>query len=133
MVNCYKLTETYLEFVELVASKVRIQRYLGSITDHSDWSRSFSLMFLGFFLIQFYIPFKIILAHMRWANQSVGRKRENPEKNHLAHPQAELGLSHIGPERVLEPTLDTRFGSLQWLWSCRDVNAYFGGTFYQHD
>ena len=27
--------------------------------------------------------------------QSVGgRKRENPEKNHLAHPQAELGLSH---------------------------------------
>ena len=27
--------------------------------------------------------------------QSVGgRKRESPEKNHLAHPQAELGLSH---------------------------------------
>ena len=28
--------------------------------------------------------------------QSVGgRKRENPGKNHLAHPQAELGLSHM--------------------------------------
>ena len=25
----------------------------------------------------------------------MGRKRENPEKNHLAHPQAELGLPHI--------------------------------------
>ena len=34
--------------------------------------------------------------------QSVGgRKWENPEKKHLAHPQAELGLSHVaraGPE-----------------------------------
>ena len=28
--------------------------------------------------------------------QSVGRA--NPEKNHLAHPQAELGLSHMWPE-----------------------------------
>ena len=28
--------------------------------------------------------------------QSVGgRKWENPQKNHLAHPQAELGLSHM--------------------------------------
>ena len=47
-----------------------------------------------YFLIQFYVPFKIISCHMRRANQSVGRKRENPEKNHLTHPQAELGLSH---------------------------------------
>ena len=31
--------------------------------------------------------------------QSVGRKRENPGKNHLAHPQAELGLSHMWPVR----------------------------------
>ena len=30
--------------------------------------------------------------------QSVGgQKRENPEKNHLAHLQAELGLSHMWP------------------------------------
>ena len=35
----------------------------------------------------------------RETGQSVGgRKRENPEKNHLAHPQAELGLSHMWPE-----------------------------------
>ena len=33
----------------------------------------------------------------------VGRKRENPEKNHLAHPQAELGLSHMWPVRGLNP------------------------------
>ena len=36
--------------------------------------------------------------------QSVGgRKRENTEKNHLAHPQAELGLSHMWPERGSNP------------------------------
>ena len=56
-----------------------------------------------FFLIQFYVPFKIISAHMRRANQWVGRKRENPEKNHLTHPQAELGLSHMWPERGSNP------------------------------
>ena len=39
----------------------------------------------------------IISAHMRRSNQLVGRKRENPEKNHLAHSQAELSLSHMWP------------------------------------
>ena len=34
----------------------------------------------------------------------MGLKRENPEKNHLAHPQAELGLSHMWPERHLDMT-----------------------------
>ena len=39
--------------------------------------------------------------------QSVGeRKWENTEKNHLAHPQAELGLSHVARAQ-LEPTPDT--------------------------
>ena len=33
----------------------------------------------------------------------MGRKRENPEKNHLTHPQAELGLSHMWPERGSNP------------------------------
>ena len=53
-------------------------------------------LFIYFFLIQFNVPLKIISAHM-------GRKRENPEKNHLAHPQAELGLSHMWPERGSNP------------------------------
>ena len=35
-----------------------------------------------FFFIQFNVPFKFISAHMRRANQKVGRKRVNPEKNH---------------------------------------------------
>ena len=30
----------------------------------------------------------------------MGRKRENPEKNHLTHPQAELGLSHMYPDFI---------------------------------
>ena len=36
--------------------------------------------------------------------QSVGgRKRENPEKNNPAHPQAELCLSHMWPDRGSNP------------------------------
>ena len=36
--------------------------------------------------------------------QSVGgRKRENPEKKHLAHSQTELGLSHMWPARGSNP------------------------------
>ena len=40
---------------------------------------------------------------MRRANQLVGRRRENPEKKHLAHTQAELGLSHLYPMLGLKP------------------------------
>ena len=35
--------------------------------------------------------------------QSVGGAKMNPEKNHLTHPQAELGLSHMWPERGSNP------------------------------
>ena len=56
------------------------------------------------FVIQIYIPFKIISAHMRRDNQVV-RKWENLEKNYLAHPKAEL-VAH-GPCVGLEPTTDT--------------------------
>ena len=71
-------------------------------------SQKNSVIFIYFSLclIQVYVPFKIISAHMRRADQYVGRKRENPEKNHLAHPQAELGLSHVA-RAGLEPTPDT--------------------------
>ena len=57
----------------------------------------------GFFFIQFNVPFKIFSAHMRRAIQYVGRKLENPEKNHLTPPQPELGLSHMWPERGSNP------------------------------
>ena len=56
-----------------------------------------------FILIQFNVPFKIISAHMKLANQYVVRKRENPKKKHLAHPQAELGLSQMLSERGSNP------------------------------
>ena len=42
-------------------------------------------------------------SYETWANRKVGRKRENPEKNHLAHAQAELGMSHMWPVRGSNP------------------------------
>ena len=59
---------------------------------------------LFYFLIQFYVPFKIISAHMRRTNQKVGQKRENPAKNRLTHPQAELGLpvSHVARAGIVK-------------------------------
>ena len=56
------------------------------------------IFFLLLFLIQFYVHFKIISAHMRGANQSVVRKRENPEKKHLACGQcgAQTHTRHSG-------------------------------------
>ena len=50
------------------------------------------------FLIQFHTHFKIISAHLRQANQKVRHKtREPPEKNHLAHLQADLDLPNMCP------------------------------------
>ena len=47
-----------------------------------------------FFWIQFNVPFKIIsLIETRWGETGV------PQENHLTHPQAELGLSHMWPVR----------------------------------
>ena len=40
-------------------------------------------------------PFQDYFSSFETGQSVGGRKRENPEKNHLAHPQAELGLSHI--------------------------------------
>ena len=56
-----------------------------------------------FFFIQFYVPFKIYFSSYETGQSVGGRKRENLEKNHLAHPQAELGLSHMWPVRGLNP------------------------------
>ena len=51
------------------------------------WKSNNNQIFWFVCFIQFNAPFKIISAHMRWANQKVERKRENPEKNRLAHKQ----------------------------------------------
>ena len=61
-----------------------------------------------FFFIQFNVPFQDYFSSYETSQSvggapGVGRKRENPEKNHLTHPQAELGLSHMWPERGSNP------------------------------
>ena len=48
-------------------------------------------------------PFQDYFSSYETGQSVGGRKRENPEKNHLAHPQAELGLSHMWPERGSSP------------------------------
>ena len=40
-------------------------------------------------------PFQAFSLISRRINRKVGRKPEYPGKNHLTHPQAELGLSHM--------------------------------------
>ena len=40
-------------------------------------------------------PFQDYFSSYETGQSVGGRKRENPEKNHLAHPQAELSLSHM--------------------------------------
>ena len=44
-----------------------------------------------------------------YRDEPIGRWGETgvPRENHLIHPQAELGLSHMWPVRGLEPTPDT--------------------------
>ena len=40
-------------------------------------------------------PFQDYFSSYETGQSVGGRKRENPEKNHLTHPHAELGLSHM--------------------------------------
>ena len=56
-----------------------------------------------FFLNSVLRPFQDYFSSYETGQSVGGRKRENPEKNHLAHPQAELGLSHMWPERGSNP------------------------------
>ena len=57
--------------------------------------------FFFFFFNSVLRPFQDYFSSYETDQSVGGRKRENPEKNHLAHPQAELGLSHMWPERNL--------------------------------
>ena len=52
-------------------------------------------------------PFQDYFSSYETGQSVGGQKRENPEKNHLAHPQAELGLSHMWPVRGSEIFLKT--------------------------
>ena len=48
-------------------------------------------------------PFKDYFSSYETGQSEGGRKPENLEKNHLAHPQAELGFSHMWPVRGSNP------------------------------
>ena len=48
-------------------------------------------------------PFQDYFSSYETSQSVGGRKRENPKKNPLAHPQAELGLTHMWPERGSNP------------------------------
>ena len=58
-------------------------------------------------LILFYFYYSVLRPSQDYFNSYEtavgGRKRENPKKNHPAHPQAELGLSHMWPVRGSNP------------------------------
>ena len=61
----------------------------------------------GFFLFVFFNSvlhaFQDYFSSYETGQSVGGRKREDPKKNHLAHPQAELGLSHMWSERGSNP------------------------------
>ena len=63
----------------------------------------FFFFFFFFFLNSVLRPFQDYFSSYETGQSVGGRKRENPEKNHLAHLQAELGLSHMWPERGSNP------------------------------
>ena len=53
-------------------------------------------LYMFFFFFFFNLrPFQDYFSSYETGQSVGGRKRENSEKNHLEHPQAELGLSHL--------------------------------------
>ena len=69
-----------------------------------------SLKFQIYFIFFYYSvlrPFQDYFSSYETGQSVGGQKQENPEKNHLTHPQAELWhVSHMA-RAGLEPTLDT--------------------------
>ena len=56
-----------------------------------------------FFFNSVLCPFQDYFSSYETGQSVGGRKREDLEKNHLALPQAELGLSHMWLERGSNP------------------------------
>ena len=50
-----------------------------------------------FFFNSVLCPFQDYFSSYETGQSVGGQKQENPEKNHLTHPQAELGLSYMWP------------------------------------
>ena len=60
-----------------------------------------------FFFFSVFRPFQDYCSSYEMGQSVGGAKMGAREKNHLTHPQAELGLSHMWPELGIEPTPDT--------------------------
>ena len=58
---------------------------------------------MHFFFTSVLRPFQDYFSSYEMVQSVGGGKRDNPQKNHLTHPQAELGLSHMWPMRGLNP------------------------------
>ena len=54
-------------------------------------------MHISFFFNSVLRPFQDYFSSYETGQSEGGEKRENPEKKHLAHPQADLGLSQMWP------------------------------------
>ena len=74
---------------------------LGSLVSSTTFEhkRQHLRLLFFFFFNSVLRPFQDYFSSYETGQSVGGRKRENPEKNHLAHPQAELGLSHMWPVR----------------------------------
>ena len=59
------------------------------------YNHSHSFFFFSFFFYSVLRPFEDYFSSYETGQSVGGKKRENPEKNRLAHPQAEHSLSHV--------------------------------------
>ena len=64
---------------------------------------------LFFFFNSVLRPFQDYFSSCETGQSVGGPKREKSKKNHLAHPQAKLGLSHMWPERGSNPHQTQRY------------------------
>ena len=72
----------------------------GAVTQNGNVNSYLKYSILFIFFNSVLRPFQDYFSSYETGQSVGGRKREDPEKNHLAHPQAELGLSHMWPEWV---------------------------------
>ena len=106
IVDLYEKYGLFQRLTKIEAAYPEANVILHKVTDLPDVSESVRLSFffsISFFLNSVVRPFQDYFSSYETGQSVGGRKRENPEKNHLAHPQAELGLSHMWPERGLNP------------------------------
>ena len=76
---------------------------LGTDRSMQTMPKSDCVSFFFFFFNSVLRPFQDYFSSYETGQSVGGRKRENPEKSHLAHLQADLGLSQMWPVRGSNP------------------------------